>query len=396
MSEDGAQSDENPATDGQSDTETASQSETGSFATEGETSTVRQILKYGGGALLVLFVVIVVLVLLGVLGVPDGALDDNQWGEVDNESIEVITTVRVDNPNPVGATADAEYNVTMQEVRIAEGEGKDLSIDPGENAVELRTDLYQDRLPAWWSRHLNNDEQSQLIVNATVDAAVGPFSTSRDTAVVEQIPTDIEGALDQSFSEFEGEYPEAAPAIEIRQVDTGWGEVTENRTEIVMNATIHNPNLAPIPTPSFTGAIEFNDIRIAEWDAGEVELRDAPDDATIPPRETEQRTFVVVMNNQRVPEWFASHVEQEEFTEMVVSGQLAVEVQGREVTIPPRDGGVACEFEMTTAIFVDQNSSVEFQSCGVTPVTGGSGDDAGENGGDDGGVLPDARVETLP
>jgi LEA14-like dessication related protein len=380
----------------QTDVEGAQTEETGSTQTEETEWTPRRIGKYVGGGILALIGLVVLLFVLGVIGIPDGSLENNEWGEVDNDSIEVITTVQVDNPNPIGANADVEYDVTMQGVELAEGEGSNLDVSPGSNQLELRTDLFQDRLPAWWSSHLNNGEVSALAVNATIDASAGPLSGSHDTTIEDEIDTDIEGALNQSFARFEGRYPEdtptGTPAVEMRDVTTRWGEVNESTTEIRTEITIHNPNrAAPIPTPAFTGSLVFNDIPIAEWDAGDVELASAPGDATVPPGETEQRTLVVVMDNQNIPDWFASHVERNESTEMVIGGQFSFDIGGREVTIPPGDRALECQFDLTTAIFVDQETSVDFQGCAGPTAgnVGGNGVDDTVPGDDEGnGVLP--------
>ena len=335
---------------------------------------------------------------VGVLGVPDGGLEDNQWGEVDNDSIEVLTTVYVDNPNPfgIGGDADVEYEIDLQGVRMAEGEGEGISVSSGYNTLEFETDLLYERLPEWWYRHLSNDEVSSLEVDATVHTSVGPFSGSPSGSHEDEIETDIEEALDDGFSEFEGSYsgtdsdvrlPDGTaiePTVDIEEVEARWGEVTESETEVMVTAHIHNPNAYPIPTPAFAGAVEMNDITISEWSAGEVRLLDSDgdrlelgeDDAMIPGGETRERTFVIGMDNQRVAEWFATHVDSEapaatpgeEFTRMVISGQLAMEVGGSEITIPQQDDAIACEFDLTTAIFVDQEEEMALQTCGVSPL----------------------------
>ena len=149
---------------------------------------------------------------------------------------------------------------------------------------------------------------------------------------------------------------------------TRWGEVTNETTEILVTARIHNPNAYPIPTPGFTGNLAFNDIPVADWEAGEVELLEAQEGALIPGGETEQRTFLVVMDNGNLPPWFASHVENEEYTRVAVSGQLAMEISGSEVRIPREGEGITCEFDLTTSIFVDQEQGMALEACGTTPI----------------------------
>ena len=353
--------------------------------------------KVAGVGILGLIVVLGGLFAVGVLGVPDGGLEDNQWGDVDNDSIEVITAVYVDNPNPfgIGGDADVEYEIDLQGVRMAEGEGESISVSSGYNTLQFETDLFYNNLPEWWYRHLTNDEVSALDVDATAHTSVGPFSGSPSGSHEDEIVTDIEGALDEGFSEFEGSYSASGsdvrapdgtaiePTVDIEAVEAHWGTVTRNGTEVVITAHIHNPNVYPLPTPAFAGAVEMNAITVSEWSASEVRMLDGDGDrielgaeeALIPAGETEQRTFIVELDNQRVPEWFATHVDSdapaanpgEEFTELVISGQFVMEVSGVEVAIPRQDDALSCEFDLTTAIFVDQEEGMDLQSCGVSP-----------------------------
>jgi len=350
----------------------------------------------------------------GVLGVPDGGLEDNRWGEVDNESIEVLTDIYVDNPNPFGVVGDidAEYDIYLQDTHMASGQEENLGISSGDNEFNLTTDLHHQNLPAWWVAHLNNDEVSDLDVAATVHASVGPFSGSPSTTYSDEIETDLEEALDEGFSSFEGTYSgtetdfriggtAVEPTIDVEDVTTEWGDVTENNTEIMATMTIHNPNAYPIPTPAFAGNLTFNDISMANWNADEVEVLEVDDDGLIPPGETEERTFVVEMDTQQIPHWFGSHVDEDEFTTMEVTGQFAMEVGGSELTIPENDEAITCTFDVTTSIFVDQEDGVSDEGCDLNPfaMSDEEMDDANathepdeedtENGDDDDGLLSD-------
>lgn len=324
-----------------------------------------------------------ILFVAGIIGVPDGGLEDNDWGEVDDERIGVVTTVWLENPNPIGGgDADVEYAVALQGVNLAEGEGDGLSLPSGESTHQFRTDLFYDRLPAWWHAHLTNDEVSSVRVNATANVSAGPVSGSPSGSYEDSVDTDIEGALDRGFSSFEGSYsatgtdlraPDGTalePAVDVESVTTEWGEVTENQTEILVNASIHNPNAYPIPTPAFTGYLAMNEIRVADWNASEVEVLNVTEEGTIQPDTTEQRTFRVEMDNENVPEWFATHVDRGERSDVEVAGQFAFELSGNRVTIPQQEDGLSCSFDLTTAIFVDnQTTDMQFEECGATPLS---------------------------
>ncbi|MFT4945896.1 MAG: LEA14-like dessication related protein [Natronomonas sp.] len=342
----------------------------------------KRIAKWLGITVLGLSVVTGGLFAVGVLGIPDGGLEDNEWGAVEDDRIEVITTVWVDNPNPVGigGDTDVEYEVALEGVELAAGEGEGLGIDSGTNELELRTDLRQQRLPAWWSAHLNNDEVSNLRVDATIHTSVGPFSGSPEHTHTDEIGTDIEGALDEGFSEFEGEYTASGvvldgpssvrgePGVEIRNATTRWGTVTEQRTEIILTLDIYNPNAHPLPTPAFVGEMTANNETLANWSASDVEVRNATGDAIIPPQSAERRVLVVEMDNRAVPPWFTTHVDREEFSDIAITGQLAMSISGEQITIPAEGDAVRCEFDLRTSIFVDQEDGLERGFCGPTPV----------------------------
>lgn len=336
-----------------------------------------------------LVLLVVLLFVLGVLGLPETELADNRWGEVDGQDVDVVTEVGLENPNPFGfgGEADVVYDVELEGVRLAEGEGTNLEVDSGENSLNFTTTLFAENLSVWWEKHLNNGEVSGLAADATADASLGPLSGSHSTTIEDEIQTDIEGALDESSDEFEGEYSFARsglgiePSVTIDDATTEWGEVTNNTTEIVTTVTITNDNeVTPIPTPAFAGGVEMNGESLVDWTAGEVQILDASgnevvgDEAFIPPGETEQRSFIAEMDNENVSVWFPTHVDREqpasnpavEFSEMVVTSQLAFEINGERFTIPPGGQAIACEFDMTTTIFVDQEGGIEPRGCDLT------------------------------
>ena len=361
----------------------------GGPADSGGDSRFRRVGKILALGLSSLVLVVVALFVLGVLGLPETELTDNRWGEVDGQDVDVVTEVGLENPNPFGfgGEADVVYDVELEGVRLAEGEGTDLEVDSGQNSLNFTTTLFADNLSAWWERHLNNGEVSGLAADATADASLGPFSGSHSTTIEDEIQTDIEGALDESTNEFEGEYALArsgldiGPSVTVEDATTEWGEITDETTEIVTTVTMTNNNeVTPVPTPAFAGGVEMNGESLVDWEASEVQILDGAgdelvgDEAFIPPGETEQRTFVAEMDNENVSVWFPTHVDREqpasnpavEFSEMVVTTQLAFEINGERFTIPPGGQAIACEFDMTTTIFVDQEGGIEPRGCGLT------------------------------
>ena len=353
--------------------------------TDGRLRRIGTYLALGIGGFVVL---VAALFALGIIGLPDAELEDNRWGTVDDQEVAVITEVVLDNPNPFGfgGNVDIGYNVSLQGVRLAEGEDNGIDIDSGSNSLNFTTTLFAESLPLWWSSHLNNGEVSQLEADATADVSLGFLSGSPGTTIERQVETDIEGALDESSDEFEGEYSltdsglRVEPSIEIEDATTEWGAVTEETTEILTTMTIRNDNPFPIPTPAFAGGVDMNGESLVDWQAGEVQILDGAgnevfgEEALIPPGETEERRFIAEMDNENVSVWFPTHVDSEqptgepgsEFTDMVITAQLALDINGKRLTIPTGNQAFACEFDLTTAIFVDQESGMDTQGCGLT------------------------------
>lgn len=361
----------------------------------------RRIAAYAGGALGGLVVLVVALFALGVLGIPDGGIEDNRWGEVDGQEIEVITKIGIENPNPFGIAGEAaaEYDIALQRVELARGSGTGITVDSGQTVTNFSTTLDAERLPAWWRAHLDNDEVSTLTADTTIDASVGPLSGAHDTTIEDEIDTDIEGALDEASSQFEGPYPEGTPLLVIEEVTTEWGEVTEQRTEIRTTFEFRNPNegtVLVLPGSGFAGEMAFNEITMAEWQTDEVTVVDEDGaastgaDILIEGGETERRTLVVEMTNERIGEWFPTHVQRNETTDIRWASELVVEVSEDDqlgdiagdlpvgelparLRIPPGEATVDCDLEMQTGIFVEQRTDVQFRGC-VPPTTVEPGD----------------------
>ncbi|RKD93685.1 LEA type 2 family protein [Halopiger aswanensis] len=326
---------------------------------------------------------------VGAVGLPDAGLADNEWGEVTDERIEVISTVWIDNPNPGIELEDVtlEYDLAMNDVDLANGSVDGVAVPSGNSTTEIRTDLRYERLPSWWVSHVRNDEVSELAADVTAHASLGPLSGSPTYTHEDEIETDLETMIEESLAAHEGEHslspvqtgsgPQrelVEPTVEIRDTDAEWGEVTENRTELHLTFEVHNPNAYPLPTPALTGEMEFNEQMVAQWDAHEVELLDAAYDTTIPPRSTREITFVASMDNDDVVSWFATHVDNEEVTDAEMRAQLAMNINGETVTIPEDGDAIRCNYDMRTAIFVDQEAGLEQRGCEVMPWATPDGD----------------------
>jgi len=334
-------------------------------------------LKIGGAIVGVLVVLLGGMVVVGVVGVPSVEDMTNEWGDVDDDRVEVKTQLTIDNPNPLGlgyGISSVEYVLEGNDIELATGTVDELDIPRGQSTLNLSTDLHTAAIPPWWASHVQNDEVTELDIVATINASLGPIQRSPSITRSDTIETDIITTIEDGLEGYEGRHegPEIGiaplterPAVEIRDTGAEWGEVTDDRTQVLFHMDIHNPNDYPIPTPAFTGEIVMNEVTIGAWDAHDVELVRGTYDTMIPPGETRELTFGVTLENEQIGEWFPTHVALEEFTDASMSVQLAMSIAGETFVIPPEGDAFRCEFTFQTAIFVEQDSGILDRDCGV-------------------------------
>lgn len=321
----------------------------------------------------------------GVIQEPTfGVEDRGDWGQVTEKQANIITTLWIDNPNPVGIDVGgvrATYTLRMNGIRLATGEKQGLSVPPDNSTVQITTTLLQQNIPQWWTTHLKQGETSQLQVNANAYISVGPLTASPPVPThTDTIKTNITGMTEGALNEMEGRYegPKIGvargpvnkthqPEVVVNETQVEWGEVTPQESPLIVTVTVHNPNDYPLPTPAFTGNVTMNGIETAQWKANEVEVRNAPQDGKLDPHETRNLTFIARIQTQTIDEWLTSHIQRHEQTEFVVNAHLAVTYNDVTFAIP-QSGGLHCRANMTTAILVDdQSNNATFKSCGVGP-----------------------------
>ena len=355
------------------------------------------------------------LYLAGVIGAPSAGLEDRgDWGEVTEERTEIITTVRVNNPNPVGISLGesltADYDIYMNGVRVAEGSKSDIAVPTGNSTTELSTDLLNDQLPTWWVAFVRADETVELDVNATltVDALA---TVERDVHVNRTILADdrpVIGALSAAANGTTDTYTESVDASQYDDAvldDTGptgdssvtagyevergwatWESVSDEETTALIHLRVHNPGDVPVPAaPEGVGlAIDMNDVSLFEGETDEFTLRSVGPDTMIQPGETRNITFTVTMDNDRVDEWFTRHVRESvgpgtEATAVSAQFQVVFEepVSGTTFRLPA-DSPATYDCEFRTAILVDDQETAT--TCGEGARPGAPAAGTGANG----------------
>ncbi|MFB6138980.1 MAG: LEA type 2 family protein [Halosimplex sp.] len=360
-----------------------------------------------GVVLVALVGVLVVLYLLGIIGAPSaGLVDRGDWGEVTDERTEIVTTVWIDNPNPVGVslgdTVTADYDIALDDVVLAEGTKSDIEVPRGNSTEQLSTDVINDRLADWWVAYVRADETVSVDANATLRVntpIAASYDVHRDRTMLNE-STPVIDALSASVNETSGTYTESVDAGEVGddllgdtalsgsdtvtvgyEVERGWatwGAVDESETTVVFHMLVHNPGDVPVPaSPDGVGvSIDMNDVRTFEAESGALSTGSAGGDAVIPPGETREVTYRVTMDNGKVDDWFTSHVRADrgpgvEATAVSAQFQVVFEnpATGGDIRLP-RDSPVTYDCSFRTAILVDDQTSAS--TCDPPAVPGGN------------------------
>jgi LEA14-like dessication related protein len=346
------------------------------------------LLKSVGSVLAVAVVLLVGLYLAGFIGPPSASIaDEGDWGTVSQDRTEVVTTLAVENPNPLGISIgerlSAAYRVSMNDVRVASGEQTGLEVPSGTSRMELSTYIDNDRIPPWWVAFVRADET--LRVNLTGEIRATAFGLSSSTAFPAQERTMLENetpiiaSMSEAIGELEGTYTTeetvgtepvtetVTVGYEVERAWATWGTVNRSSTEVLFHVRLHNPS-ERIPVPAapdgLTSTIEMNDVALVDVEGEGVGVRNLDRDAVIPPGETREVVYVAVMDNEQVDDWFRRHVERGERSNVEVRTSLLFDVPRTGTTIRvPEDGPVTVMCAFQTAMLVDDQETAT--TCGA-------------------------------
>jgi LEA14-like dessication related protein len=263
----------------------------------------------------------------GVLSLESPAVEsvENEWGEVTSERTEIRTDVVVNNPNEVGVpgVTSVSYDVTMNDVTMAEGSSGRLSLSPGRNEVTLRTGIDNEKIPVWWASHINDGEKTTLSVEPSVKVT---FLSKRLPAPDRTFETDMLSSFDSDADESVQVGDQTLLTVE--GTEASWGEATRNETPLRFAGTVHNPNGAPIRFSKVGYEVSMNDVTVAEGTTGE--------GVEIAANSTDTIRVNSTLDNRKLDEWWVSHLNRGEETNLNVSVFAVVETDdgGRRVPLP--------------------------------------------------------------
>ena len=258
---------------------------------------------------------------LGVVGAPSVVGIENRFGEVTDETTVIESELVVNNPNPVGVTLGgltAEYGITMNGIAMADGTKEGVEVDTGNSSIPLTTELDNERIPAWWVSHIENDEHTELRVNADVHSSL--IDREFSTAVTRDVNTSIIEAFRTSEPKpLNAEAPVVSdPVLYLNRTEADWGAVDNETTEVEMTLYLHNPKSYPITISEIGYDIRMNNISMGSGEAGRT--------TTIPPGETVPVEATTEIRTQRLDDWWVSHLQRNQVTNLTMPFYLVVDL----------------------------------------------------------------------
>ncbi|WP_224449983.1 LEA type 2 family protein [Haloprofundus salilacus] len=288
-------------------------------------------LRVAATAIVALAVVVVGAVALGVVGTPSVVDIDNRFAGVNNETTTIETNMTVNNPNPIGvhiADLTVDYQVSMNDVRMAGGSREGIRVDRGNTTLDFRTQMRNEKIPAWWASHIENDERTTLRIDA--DAHWSTVNRTFDAPTVErEIETDLISSFNSSETRpVDANQPVVSdPVAYINQTNATWGNVNESQTPLDLTFVTYNPKSYPVAVTEVGYTITMNDVQVGEGSTDR--------EYVMQPKRTQAIETRAFIDNSRLDEWWVTHLQRNEVTELRIDFYAVIRVtSGTTVRVP--------------------------------------------------------------
>ncbi len=281
-----------------------------------------------------ILLLILILILSGcsAFGKPEIVEYKNSWGEITNSYSEMITYLKINNPNPFPISIKSiKVNLFMNGIKMGEGRTEDITLKAMDiTDLKISTKIDNTKIPEWWITHIKNGEKSKILVDGKIILKFGIMEFEIPFKEETEIKTDI---LNSSFK---GEMINLMNQIKA-SINAEWGKVDRDNTEIIAHITFSNSLSTPIKIKKVTYKIMMNDITVG---SGTIEK-----EMIIKRGETDYDISVYI-DNSKLSKWWISHLRNGERTKVRIKIELLSNIFGSEVNLEL----INREFSLTTNI----------------------------------------------
>lgn len=248
---------------------------------------------------------------------------NSKWGKVTESTTEIITTVKVYNPNPFPLPLkDILTEVYINGIKMGEGSALSAHIEPNsESTVIITTYVDNSKIPQWWRSHITNGEESTVSIRGYMVFDLRFIDFKVPFEITNRFKTDILSGFCTNVPERVDGFP-----VTVESVKAMWGVVTDSQTEIVALAKVRNEDVVPIVVSGYHYTIEMDGVKVADG------YENSP--VTVKPKSKTTLKFSLRLNNSFIREWWVTHIANGEKTKIRVAIKPTIEVGGRDVEVP--------------------------------------------------------------
>ena len=271
----------------------------------------------------------------GIIGAPSVAGVENRFGDANETTTVIESDVIINNPNPVSlrlAGLAIDYAVEMNGIRMATGGREGIEIEKqGNSTIALTTAMNNSKLPAWWTSHVRNGENTSLVIEASIrsellDRSFEPrINRTINTSIIAAFNSDEDTPIEAEQSTI------SDPVLWLNRTAGSWGEVNDETTEIDMAFDLYNPNIAPVVVSNLGYEIRMNDVLMGEGSTDK--------GVAIGPGQLETVYATTLLQNENLDDWWVTHLQHTQTTQLEVTfyAQVDLSTVGGGTTRVPLD-----------------------------------------------------------
>jgi len=277
-------------------------------------------LRIIGVILLLIIAIIIVGFLTGILTIPSIKSISYRWGDVSNNTTEIISSITIENNNTfriIIPRVEVDYTVKMNNIEMAYGTIEKINLKKGDTTIEVSSYISNTKIPMWWVSHIENNEttivniEPVVVINAEF---IQPHieRPSKTIPIITNLLADINTDKERNI--------DVGPInLTLNSVSANWGNVSNETTEIRIDVEVHNPLPITVPMPQINYNIEINNISIGNGSIEDSIILKANNDSNV--------NLVTKVNNKGIDDWFVSHLQNDEHSvlEITISSEIEYE-----------------------------------------------------------------------
>ena len=268
----------------------------------------------------------------GEFAAPELVAAWHEWGVVNETATEVRSTIIIYNPGGYSATLeDLDYRIYVNDIKMAVGHLREpAQIRPKSNStIRISTFIDNTKLPDLWVSYVRNGEKVHVEVEGEARLkAFGisftiPISYSEDYEPEEKLEELLDVDEPYNITTSTGQV-----IATVERVDTSWGNVTEQTTELIHVITLYNPNPTVLVITQMRYEALVNNLPLAEG-------IQPMNNITVGPYEAVNITVYTYLDNTLIDDWWVSHLQNDETSNILVNVFMVL-ADGVEVPIYQR------------------------------------------------------------